>query len=74
MDRISNPFAPGTSTPPPELAGRDKLRGDVRVAITRIRAGKAAKSFILVGLRGAGKTVLLDRLRADAGLAGLFTV
>ena len=74
MDRVDNPFAPGAGTPPPELAGRDKLRHDVAVAIARIRAGRAAKSVILVGLRGVGKTVLLDRLREDAEAAGIFTV
>ncbi len=74
MDPVRNPFAPGAGTPPPELAGRDKLREDVRVAIARIRAGKTAKSVMLVGLRGVGKTVLLDKLRMDAESAGVFTV
>src|SRR5579875_1728195 len=74
MNPVLNPFAPGAGTPPPELAGREKLREDVRIAIARIRTGRAAKSVMLVGLRGVGKTVLLDRLRMDAEAAGVFTV
>jgi len=74
MDPIRNPYAPGAGTPPPELAGRDELRAKVGIAIARIRAGKTAKSSILVGLRGVGKTVLLDRLRSDADAEGIFTV
>jgi hypothetical protein len=66
MDPVRNPYAPGAGTPPPELAGRDKLREQVRIAIARIRLGNAAKSIIMVGLRGVGKTVLLDRMRIDA--------
>ncbi len=74
MDPILNPFAPGAGTPPPELAGRDGLRESVRIAIARIRSGRAAKSVILVGLRGVGKTVLLDKLRTEAEEAGVFTI
>jgi hypothetical protein len=74
MDPVLNPYAPGAGTPPPELVGREKLREDVRVAIARIRAGRVAKSVILVGLRGVGKTVLLDRLRQEAEAAGVVTV
>ena len=74
MDSVANPYSPGAGTPPPELAGRDRLREDVRVAIARIRAGRVAKSVILVGLRGVGKTVLLDRLRLEAEGTGVLTV
>lgn len=74
MDPVLNPYAPGAGSPPPELAGRDKLRIDAGIAIARIRAGRFAKSMILVGLRGVGKTVLLDRLRMEADSAGVFTV
>ncbi|WP_461413960.1 ATP-binding protein [Gemmatimonas sp.] len=63
MDPIANPFAPGAGTPPPELAGRDELMEQVRIALQRIRLGKPAKSLLMVGLRGVGKTVLLDRMR-----------
>lgn len=74
MDPIRNPFAPGAGAPPPELAGRDELREDVRVALERIRRGNPAKSSLLLGLRGVGKTVLLDRMRADAEDAGIHTL
>jgi hypothetical protein len=66
MDPVSNPYAPGAGTPPPELAGRDELRERVRVTIERVRRGLPTKSVIMVGLRGVGKTVLLDRMREDA--------
>ena len=74
MDPIRNPFSPGAGTPPPELAGRDDLRESLRVALERARIGRPAKSAMLVGLRGVGKTVLLDRVRDDAEAAGIHTV
>ena len=74
MDPVRNPFAPGAGTPPPELAGRDELREAIRVALERVRLGLPAKSILMVGLRGVGKTVLLDRMREDAEAAGLHTV
>ena len=74
MDPATNPFAPGAGTAPPELAGRDDLIDSVRISIARVRAGRAAKSVLLIGLRGVGKTVLLDRMRDDAEAAGVHTV
>lgn len=74
MDPVANPFAPGAGTPPPELAGRDPLREAVRVATERIRRGMPTKSIVMVGLRGVGKTVLLDRMREDAEGTGLHTL
>jgi AAA ATPase domain len=74
MDPILNPFAPGAGTPPPELAGRSELRETVRVAIERLRRGLPTKSVLMVGLRGVGKTVLLDRMRDDAEATGIHTV
>lgn len=71
MDKILSPYAPGAGTPPRELVGRDKLRDDVRVALERIRLRRPSKSVLLVGLRGVGKTVLLQRMMQDAELAGL---
>jgi hypothetical protein len=74
MDPVLNPYAPGAGTPPPELAGRDELRETVRVALERVRRGLPSKSLLLVGLRGVGKTVLLDRMRDDAEGAGIQTM
>jgi hypothetical protein len=71
MDPILNPYAPGAGTQPPELAGRDALREEVRIAIERTRGGKPAKSILMVGLRGVGKTVLLDRIALDAENRGI---
>jgi hypothetical protein len=74
MDPITNPFAPGAGTPPPELAGRDELRETIRVALERTRRGLPARSLLMVGLRGVGKTVLLDRMREDAEAVGILTL
>ena len=74
MDPIRNPYAPGAGTPPPELAGRDELRETVRIALARVRRTRPAKSVLLVGLRGVGKTVLLDRIREEAEAAGIHTL
>lgn len=74
MDPVRNPFAPGAGTPPPELAGRDELREVVRIALERVRLGLPTKSLLMIGLRGVGKTVLLDRMGEDAEAAGLQTI
>lgn len=74
MDPICNPYSPGAGSPPPELAGRAPLRKAAKIAIERIRQGRSAKSVIMVGLRGVGKTVLLDQIRLDAEDAGIKTV
>ncbi len=74
MNPATNPFAPGAGTPPPELAGRDELLEAVRVTLARVRGGRAAKSVLMVGLRGVGKTVLLDRMRDDADAVGIHTL
>lgn len=74
MDPVENPFAPGAGTPPPELAGREGLREQVRIALARVRRGLPTKSILMVGLRGVGKTVLLDRMRDDAEGTGIQTL
>jgi hypothetical protein len=74
MDPFRNPFAPGAGTPPPELAGRGELIAQTGVALARIEAGRPARSLILYGLRGVGKTVLLTTMRNSAEAAGMTTV
>jgi len=71
MDPVRNPYSPGAGTRPPELAGRDALREQVRVALERRRLGRPAKSILMVGLRGVGKTVLLTQMRLDARASGM---
>jgi hypothetical protein len=74
MDPIANPYAPGAGSPPPELAGRDAVREKIRQSIERLRRGKPAKSLMLVGIRGVGKTVLLDQMTKDAEAGGVVTI
>lgn len=74
MDPRRNPFSPGAGTPPPDLAGRDALLERVAIALDRIRAGRAAQSVILYGLRGVGKTVLLAAMRHAAEAAGMTVI
>lgn len=74
MDPRINPFSPGAGTPPPELAGRELIIEKVSIALHRIRNGLSAKSVLMVGLRGVGKTVLLNRLKNDAETEGLICV
>jgi hypothetical protein len=62
MDLIKNPFSPGAGTPPPELAGREAILSKAHVLFERLKAGRSEKSFLLVGLRGVGKTVLLNEI------------
>lgn len=66
MKATHNPYNPGAGVPPPELAGRDHLVEIARVAIARAKGGRPAKSAIMLGLRGVGKTVLLNAFEAIA--------
>jgi hypothetical protein len=62
MNPLYNPFSPGAGTPPPELAGRKDITDGALLALERIKRGRSEKSLMLVGLRGVGKTVLLNRI------------
>ena len=70
MDPLRNPFAPGAGSRPPELAGRDALLDQAHLALQRIRLGRSEKSQMLLGLRGVGKTVLLNRIAEQAEALG----
>lgn len=74
MDPILNPYAPGAGTQPPELAGRDALRESARIALERTRIGRPTKSVMMVGLRGVGKTVLLNLIREEAEASGIYAL
>ena len=66
MDPIRNPYAPGAGQRPPELAGRDDQLRAFTVVLERVARSKPERSIVLTGLRGVGKTVLLNALRSAA--------
>ncbi|WP_435768981.1 ATP-binding protein [Nocardioides sp. SYSU DS0651] len=66
MDPIRNPYAPGAGQRPPELAGRDDQLAAFDVVLERVARGRPERSLVLTGLRGVGKTVLLNALRSAA--------
>lgn len=74
MDPLQNPFSPGAGNPPPELAGRDELLKQARIMLGRTKKGRFEQSLMLVGLRGVGKTVLLNRIQDLAMAEGYATV
>ncbi len=74
MDPIKNPFSPGAGSPPPELVGRDPVLEQARVLLGRIKAKRPEKSMLLTGLRGVGKTVLLNEIERMAKAAGYRTL
>ena len=66
VDPIRNPYAPGAGQRPPELAGRDEQLRAFDVVLERVANGRPERSLVLTGLRGVGKTVLLNALRSAA--------
>lgn len=74
MNPIRNPFSPGAGSPPPELVGRDDVMEASRILLGRTLLRRSEKSIIMVGLRGVGKTVLLNRMRSIAQQEGYKTV
>ncbi len=74
MDKIRNPFSPGAGSPPPELVGREGVLEDAAVLFARVQKGRSEKSLLMTGLRGVGKTVLLNEVRRSAEALGYHTV
>jgi hypothetical protein len=74
MDPIKNPFSPGAGSPPPELVGRDPILEQARILLGRVRQKRPEKSLLLTGLRGVGKTVLLNEIKRMADADGYRTI
>jgi hypothetical protein len=74
MDAIKNPFSPGAGSPPPELVGRERILEQARVLLGRVKEKRPEKSLLLTGLRGVGKTVLLNEIERLAAKTGYRTV
>src|SRR6476646_1235454 len=66
MDPVRNPYAPGAGQRPPELAGRDGELAAFEVVLERVARSRPERSIVLIGLRGVGKTVLLNTMRSAA--------
>lgn len=62
MDSIKNPFSPNAGARPPELVGRDEVLEQARVLMGRTQLRRSAQSLLLTGLRGVGKTVVLNEI------------
>jgi len=74
MDPIKNPFSPGAGSPPPELVGREDILTQSDILLRRILLKRSEKSLLLTGLRGVGKTVLLNEIECLAKKAGYKTI
>lgn len=74
MYRLNNPFSPGAGAPPPELVGRDPILEESQILFGRVRRKRPEKSMLLTGLRGVGKTVLLNVMEHQARVEGYKTI
>jgi hypothetical protein len=74
VDPLRNPFSPGAGSPPPELVGRDPILEQARILLGRTKLKRPEKSMLLTGLRGVGKTVLLNEIERLAKADGYHTV
>jgi len=73
MNAIDNPYTPGAGVPPAVMAGRDDIIHSANIAYNRTLKGNFAKCQLMLGLRGVGKTVLLNRINNEAEEAGCQT-
>lgn len=74
MDPIKNPYSPGAGSPPPEMVGREPVIEQARILLGRVKQKKSEKSMLLTGLRGVGKTVLLNEIKRMADAVGYHTI
>lgn len=74
MDPRQNPYSPGAGNLPPELTGRDEIIEKVNIQLDRCKNGLPHRSILMVGLRGVGKTVLLNHLALIAEEKGFVTI
>jgi hypothetical protein len=74
LDPIHNPYSPGAGSPPPELVGRDSILAESAILLGRIKQKRPEKSLLLTGLRGVGKTVLLNEIERIAKNTGYQTI
>ena len=74
MDPIKNPYSPGAGSPPPEMVGREPVIEQARILLGRVKQKKSEKSMLLTGLRGVGKTVLLNEIKRMAAADGYHTI
>jgi hypothetical protein len=74
MDPLKNPYSPGAGAPPPELVGRDAILMKAEILLGRIKNSRPEKSFLMTGLRGVGKTVLLAEIQKKAEKSGYKTI
>lgn len=73
MEAIANPYTPGAGSRPPELAGRGAEIEQFGVLIGRMKRGATEQSIVARGLRGVGKTALLNTFEDQAEAAGFLT-
>lgn len=74
MDPRLNPYSPGAGNPPPEFAGRSQIIEQADITLDRIKAGRPVRGLVLYGLRGVGKTVLLNKISLEAEAKGLHVI
>lgn len=74
MDPLENPYSPGAGSPPPHLVGREPILEQSKILLGRVQQGRAEKSLLLTGLRGVGKTVLLNEINQIAEELGYSTI
>lgn len=74
MDREANPFKPGSGLRPPALEGRNEQLDAFALLVARSRRGNYDRGMILSGLRGVGKTTLLNTLASHGDREGWLTI